>query len=297
MAFAHDLLNSVEPYGVLITAGDNDTFPLWYAQEVEGVRKDVTVGVLSLMNTDWFARGIIRRPVYEYDAARGPAAYRGRTWPRPNGPPLRMTLREADSLPPYFAVSGPLSFKAPGIEATINPQILPRLGDTPILERADLLVLRMIADGWPDRPMYFSRTAGSYAERLGLSEHTLSQGLARKLIPAIQVPGRDTVFVTGSGWFDIVRSRDLWKEFTGPEAIVRRNDWIDRPSLSTAYAYLLAGGELSELQRFRGDSVAATQTFDTILRVARAVRVEGLLQQANPSRALPSGDTARPLPP
>ncbi|MCC6316808.1 MAG: DUF2723 domain-containing protein [Gemmatimonadaceae bacterium] len=292
IAFARDLLNSVEPYGVLVTAGDNDTFPLWYAQEVEGVRKDVTVAVLSLMNTDWFARGILRRPVVAYDTATGPTIYRDGTWPRPEGPPLKLTLAEADSVPQYMVVPQPLRFQAKGLDLTIDPRRLPQVEGGGLLERADLLVLRMIADTWPQRPLFISRTAGAYAETLGLGAHTLSQGLARKVIPA-PVASRDTVFVPGSGWLDVKRSMALWGSFGGPAAILRRNDWIDRPSLSTVYSYLVAGGELSDVLHYRGDSVAARGVADLVGRVARATRLGHLLQPQDAGAPPLGGDTAR----
>ena len=288
--FARDLLNSVEPYAVIVTAGDNDTFPLWYAQHVEGVRKDVTIAVTSLLNTDWYARQMVRAPVSEYDEAHGPALYRGRHWLKPTAPPVRMTLDEVDQVPPYVRLMEPQLFQAGDIKAQVAPGYL---------EKADILVLRMIKDN-TGRPIYFSRTTGDYAHRLGLGPYLLTQGFARKLLPNVPTAGRDIVLAPGEGFVDVPRSVALWTEvFRGQDALIAKNGWPDRASINIPVLYAVTGALLGGILNSNGRSQLAKEIIDTSERIVTAARMTDIFPSGvrwTVALETPSSDAPRATP-
>lgn len=263
-SFAHDLLNSVEPYGILVTVGDNDTFPLWYAQEVEGIRRDVIVANTSLLNTDWYTRQLIRNPVRDYDEANGPDVYKGKEWTKPSGPPVSLTIAQADSIPLAYQLPDTVLFESGNIRARILPRIL---------TRADIFVLQMIRDN-PDRPIYFSRTAGSYGRELGLDAYLLTQGLARKLLDHIPSIGRDTLLVPGEGFVDVARTTALWNDvFKGQEAFVKKDGWVDKPSVGIPALYVNTGFMVYDLLQNTGNAEGAQRALNTARQVAESARI------------------------
>jgi hypothetical protein len=223
--FAKNYLLSCDKNAILFTNGDNDTFPLWYVQEVEGFRTDVRVCNLSYFQTDWYA-GQMSRPYYESEALpigwTKDMYYNGK---RDYAAIVKMT---EDSISLDVAMSwvdtdNPEYKKLPGYSESIdyipsskiyldidkdeviknkyvNPafynQIADRmninLGNVNYLGKHQLMILKMLQQNHWKRPIYYAVSV-SDDQYLGLSPYFLQEGLAYKVSPLLSQSGAPLV--------------------------------------------------------------------------------------------------------
>jgi len=268
--FAWDMLQSVEPYGILITAGDNDTFPLWYAQEVEGVRRDVTLANLSLMNTEWHLRQIRRRVTPEFDRSNAAAIWKDYPVPpRPTTPVLSLSEAEVDSLPEAMQVPAKGGIRFDSLQLAFGQDVL---------LRQDLATIFLIRDNIGKRPIFFSWSDGGYPDQtLGLSPYLLGMGFVRKVMPTPVVANDTIVLSQGLGFLDTLRTKRLltetyhWKTATRD----RPRGWVDQPSGSILQLYAVVYGGAARTFEAAGDS-AIGKLADSVARRVTAELNGGL---------------------
>mgnify|MGYP003325299756 FL=1 len=174
--YSYNILQSCEPNAILFTNGDNDTFPLWYLQEVEGIRKDVTIANLSLLNTEWYIRQI-------RDSRKKNSNSKSQELEKFISMNNSQVMEIASGLQPWESrnvrVPAPKSNKNEKgfIEWTVNPTYAGAA-----LMVKDMMILKIISDAQWKYPIYFAVTVPA-SNRLGLEDHIEMEGLVYRLRP------------------------------------------------------------------------------------------------------------------
>jgi hypothetical protein len=287
--FGYDLLNSTPPYGILFTYGDNDTFPLWWAQEVAGVRRDVTVICLALANTDWYMRQLRDMPLRPLDEAALPAVWRNRVIPPPTGPVHAMT----DSM---IAVAMRGYFVGERQQVQLGP-LTRTLAKGTVLYPNDILTLSVIQQNLGRRPIVWAATAGrSFG---GLGEYVVQRGLGFELLsarPDSTAPALDLHRLAGVPLDVPTTERLVFDTYRYAGLLERGADDLESTSASVAgtlgfppallvYAY---AGRTGPTRLERALDMAGRLSPDPGLREAlRRVRDEALRDTGSPAGSRP----------
>jgi hypothetical protein len=210
---AFNYLESCAPNAILFTNGDNDTFPLWYAQEVEKKRTDIRVCNLMLLNTDWYIDQMklkshesdplpvslptakyfdgVNNQVYIYEKIKEPVeASVVMDWIKSDNRATKLQMSDNELLDniPTKTIRIPVDKAKVLASGTVKPEdadkIVPYIDITlkgSLIMKSQLLVLDILANNDWKRPIYF--VTGYHSDAMGLEEYFQLEGLTYRLVP------------------------------------------------------------------------------------------------------------------
>ena len=274
--FAYDLLNSVPPYGILFTYGDNDTFPLWWAQEVAGIRPDVNVVCLALANTAWYMRQLRDTPARLVNLDSLPAVWRPRMAPRPDWPLHAMT----DSM---IALAS-LGYEVRGTQRVGLGPISRTLSDGTFLLPSDIVVMSIVQQNVGRRPLVWASTTGrSFG---GLGEYAVQRGMGFEVLaapPDTTSPDLDLRRLAGVP-LDVPTTERLAWETYRYAGLTRRDDGpLESTSAMAAASLATPLVQLVYVYSDRGDRAGMEKAVDAASRLSPSPGIREALQTLLPA--------------
>jgi hypothetical protein len=180
--YAYNILQSCAPNAVLFTCGDNDTFPLWYLQDVEGVRRDVRIANLSLINTTWYPKQLKNETPYgtQKVAMSFSDEQLEKLLPM-EWKPRMIDIPVPKNVYEEFGIKDTAVINTGKISFLMNSTI----GDSKIkgIRNQDILIKDIIEQNKWQRPIYFAATCDA-GTKIGLDEYLQLEGLTYRLTPA-----------------------------------------------------------------------------------------------------------------
>ena len=288
---ARNYLASCAPNAILFTGGDNDTFPLWFVQEVEGFRTDVRVIVLSYFNTDWYINQM-RNNAYEsqplpfsltekHVKQGGKNDYlpymanTGISGPIPLDRYLELIRTNNKGLEVPTSVGSYNMIPSKSLTMKIDTEHVKSLGIIPKdkedmlvdrmtwnikgngLEKKDLMILDIMNENNWKRPIYFNTTSLN-GVKMDLRKYVIQEGLTYRLLPLERVDIQEE-FVNTEVMYDNLMNNFHFTNTADPAVYYNenyRNFFLNHRSVYTALAKSLAN---------EGDEKRAVEVLDFII--------------------------------